>query len=75
MFTLDDVVQGHYPFFYVPAGHPELSNNQDGLLVTYCINGYAPAISPCVNGRMQPDRYRPRAIRVPLELIGSEPSP
>jgi hypothetical protein len=69
VFALDDVLEGHYPFFYVPAGHPEFSNDKDGLLVTYSINGYAPAIPACKNDRMQPDYYRPKAIRVPLDSI------
>lgn len=40
--------------------------NSDGLLITYCVNGYEPCVSNCVNGRMNPDYYRPRAIRLPI---------
>lgn len=65
IFTVDDAVQGHHPFFYLPVIHPEFING-DGLLITYCINGYEPAVPNCVNGRMNPDYYRPRAIRLPL---------
>ena len=66
IFTVDDAVQGHYPFFYSAVAHPEFIN-ADGLLVTYCINGYAPCVPTCVAGRMNPDYYRPRAIRLPLK--------
>jgi hypothetical protein len=67
IFTIDDTVQGHYPFFYLPVAHPEFINAQDELLITYCINGYEPCLSACVNGRAAPDHYRPKAIRVPLK--------
>lgn len=67
IFTVDDAVNGHHPFFYMAEGHPEFSN-QDGLLITYCVNGYAPCVPTTVNGRMNPDYYRPRAIRLPLDL-------
>ena len=33
------------------------------------IDCYTPAIPTCGNGRMQPGYYRPKAIRVPLELL------
>jgi hypothetical protein len=65
IFTVDDVVQGHHPFFYLAVAHPELINT-NGLLITYCINGYEPCVPTCVKGRMNPDYYRPRAIRLPL---------
>ena len=70
VFTIDDRFRGHSPFFYLPIAHPEFINSQDELLVTYSINGYEPCESSCVDGRAVPDYYRPRAIRVPLELIG-----
>ena len=70
VFTIDDCYRGHYPFFYFPIAHPEFINSQDELLVTYSINGYEPCVSSCVKGRAIPDHYRPKAIRVPLELIG-----
>ncbi len=69
IYTIDDTLDGHYPFFYLPAAHPEFINRRDELLVTYSINGYEPCAPACVNGRMNPDHYRPRAIRVPLKLI------
>ena len=72
LFELDDALDGHYPFFYLPVGHPEFLDEKNELLVTYCINGYAPCIPTCVNGRSNPDHYRPKAIRVPLKLIDSE---
>jgi len=66
IFTIDDTVQGHSPFFYLPVAHPEFINDKDELLITYCINGYEPCVSACVNGRAVPDHYRPKAIRVRL---------
>jgi len=70
VFTVDDTVEGHHPFFYLPVAHPEFMDEKGDLLVTYSINGYEPCLKNCVNGRMNPDYYRPKAIRVPLELIG-----
>jgi hypothetical protein len=72
LFTVDDTVEGHFPFFYLPAAHPEFINEKNELLVTYCINGYEPCVSACKSGRGIPDHYRPRAIRVPLKLMDSE---
>lgn len=69
IFAIDDTLQGHYPFFYVPVAHPSLINDREELLVTYNINGYGTCIPDCVNNRRNPDYYRPRGIRVPLELI------
>ena len=66
IFTVDDSVDGHHPFFYAAVPHPKFLN-RDGLLITYCINGYEPCVPNCVNGRMNPDYYRPRAIRLPLK--------
>ncbi|GAB3020963.1 hypothetical protein GCM10027051_27780 [Niabella terrae] len=64
VYTIADSLNGHYPFWYTPALHPQYSDDR-GLLVTYCINGYADCISACTNGRANPDHYRPRAIRLP----------
>jgi len=69
VFTVDDTVEGHHPFFYLPVAHPEFLDEKGDLLVTYSINGYEPCLRNCVNGRMNPDYYRPKAIRVPLEMI------
>jgi hypothetical protein len=66
IFTVDDTVNGHHPFFYSTAAHPEFINASNELLITYCINGYEPCVPTCVNGRMNPDYYRPRAIRLSL---------
>lgn len=70
VWTVDDTYQGHIPFWYIPQAHPEFINKGDEILVTYSINGYEPAVKACVNGRAIPDHYRPKAIRVPLKLIG-----
>lgn len=69
VYTIDDTWRGHFPNFYLPVAHPELSSAVAGLVVTYCINGYEPCANFCANGRANPDHYRPRAIRVPFELI------
>jgi hypothetical protein len=66
IFTVDDTVDGHHPCFYSAVPHSEFIN-EDGLLITYCINGYEPCVPTCVKGRMNPDYYRPRAIRLPLK--------
>lgn len=67
IFTVDDAVQGHHPFFYLAIPHPEFPQPNNELLITYCINGYEPCVPNCVNGQMNPDYYRPRAIRLPLK--------
>ncbi|PWU16371.1 MAG: hypothetical protein C5B50_13715 [Verrucomicrobia bacterium] len=72
VFTIDDTVDGHYPFFYFPVAHPEFTNSKDELLVTYSINCYEPCIPSCKDGRAIPDHYRPQAIRVPLRMIDSK---
>ncbi|MDR1601783.1 MAG: hypothetical protein LBS42_05080 [Tannerella sp.] len=73
LYAIDDTLQGHYPFFYTVAAHPQFIND-DGLLVTYCINGYEPCLPANVDGRLNPDHYRPRAIRVPLNMLFGNPS-
>jgi hypothetical protein len=69
VFTVDDVYQGHHPFFYFPILHPDFINEAGEILLTYSINGYEPCVSACVNGRAVPDHYRPKAVRVPLKLL------
>ena len=69
IYTIPDNVNGHSPFFYGICGHPEFTNSKDELLVTYDINGYGNCVTDCVNGRSDPNIYRPRGIRVPLKLI------
>src|SRR5690606_24969483 len=44
-------------------------NEQDELLITYNVNGYGTCVEGCKENRMDPDHYRPRGIRVPLQLI------
>lgn len=69
IYTIDDTLKGHYPFFYLPIAHPEYINDKDELLLTYSINGYGNCVNTCVNGRYDPNNYRPRGIRIPLQLI------
>lgn len=72
IFTIDDRVDGHVPFFYFPVTHPEFIDAEGNLLLTYSINGYEPCLKACVKGRGIPDHYRPRAARIPLRLIDPE---
>ena len=72
VFAVDDTVDGHQPFFYSAVAHPEFVNARNELLVTYCINGYEPCLPSCVNGRLIPDYYRPRALDVPFSRIDSD---
>lgn len=69
MYTIDDRLQGHSPFFYSAIAHPEYINKKDELLVTYAINGYGTCVPDCSNNRMNPDVYRLKAIRVPCKLL------
>lgn len=69
IWTVDDTVNGHYPFFYLAAAHPEYDNGKNELLITYCINGYGKCFDMCIDGRMDPNHYRPKAVRVPYQLI------
>jgi len=69
IWQVDDTINGHWPMFYAVSAHPEYVNGKNELLVTYCINGYGKCIEGCVNGRMNPDFYRPKAVRVPYMLL------
>lgn len=69
IYTLTDTVQGHYPFFYLPIAHPEFINKNNELLINYSINGYGTCVEGCINGRLNPEFYRPQAIRLPLKFI------
>jgi hypothetical protein len=68
-YDIPDRLQGHSPFFYAPNAHPQFKNDADELLITYDINGYGDCVNTCIAGKMYPDNYRPRAIRVPFSLI------
>jgi hypothetical protein len=65
VWQVDDTLKGHYPFFYAVGAHPEYDNGKGDLLITYCINGYGDCVETCTGNRMDPDVYRPRAVRVP----------
>lgn len=69
IYTIDDSLQGHSPFFYSVIAHPEFPT-QTGLLFTYCINGFGNCVPICHDNRMNPDYYRPKAFRIPLQTIG-----
>jgi hypothetical protein len=71
LYTLPDNELGHTPFFYGPAIHPEYINSKNELLITYDINCYSNCLPSCINNGFNPDYYRPRGLRVPLNLIDS----
>jgi len=73
LYTIPDKLNGHSPFFYGPAIHPEYINSKGELLITYDINGYNPCIPDCINGEFDPTHYRPRGLRVPLSLLTPDP--
>lgn len=70
IYTINDTLQGHYPFFYLPIAHPDCINENNELLVHYSINGYEPCIKNCINNRFNPEYYRPQAINVSLNALG-----
>jgi hypothetical protein len=70
IYTINDTLQDHHPFFYLPIAHPDCINNKNELLVHYSINGYEPCIVNCRSNKFDPEYYRPQAIRVPLNLMG-----
>ncbi len=67
IWTLDDQLEEHDPFFYLANIHPQYSSSEKGLLITYCINGYGDCVETCIDNRLNPDYYRPKAIRVPYD--------
>ncbi|RCH55603.1 hypothetical protein DJ568_06840 [Mucilaginibacter hurinus] len=69
IYTIDDVVDGHYPFFYAPILHPEYINDKNEVLLTYAVNGYPGCIPSHVNYRSNPDHYRLRGVRIPYSVI------
>ncbi len=71
LYKIVEELQGHTPFFYSAIAHPEYINEKNELLITYAINGYGTCVLDCVNGRMDPDVYRLRGIRVPTKLLTS----
>lgn len=72
VWVVNDTLQGHYPFFYVSNAHPEFDNGRNEILITYCINGYGTCVNTCTDNRMNPDVYRPKAIRVPYNKIDAD---
>jgi len=69
VWQVNDTLQGHLPFFYMANAHPEFDNGNEELLITYCINGYGTCVETCNDNKMDPDVYRPKAIRVHFSLI------
>jgi len=75
LYTIPDNDLGNSPFWYGPNIHPEYINSKNELLITYDINGYSNCEPACINNGFNPDYYRPRGLRVPLQLIDSSISP
>lgn len=81
LYTIDDTYEGDTLVTYNATAHPEFIQNNE-LLLSYNVNGTifdttAPHLcpSPCVNpftDRMPANLYRPRFVRVPLELMDPE---
>lgn len=69
IYNIPDRNQGHTPFFYTPAIHPQFNANNE-FLMTYCINYYQPCVTACINNQMDPNGYRPRGVRVPFSVLG-----
>lgn len=69
IYTLEDTVKGHYPFFYLPVAHPHYINDRHELLITYSINGYEDCVPNCIEGRRDPENYRLRGIRMPVARL------
>lgn len=69
VYEIPDRLEGHSPFFYGVNAHPEFNNGRNGLLITYNINGYGDCVKTCFRGWTDPDTYRPRAVRIPFEIL------
>lgn len=69
IYTIDDTLQGHYPFFYAAVAHPEFPYLRQGLLFTYAINGYGTCVPVCNDGRMNPDYYRLKAFSLSVDSL------
>ena len=69
VWQVDDTLNGDWPVYYIANPHPEFDNGHNELLITYSINSYGDCFNTCVNGRMDPNVYRPRAIRVPYKAF------
>ncbi len=69
IYEIPDRLEGHSPFFYGVNAHPEFNDQRNELLITYNINGYGDCVKTCFRGWTDPDTYRPRAVRIPFEIL------
>lgn len=69
IYEIPDRLDGHSPFFYGVNAHPEFNDERNELLITYNINGYGDCVKTCFRGWTDPDTYRPRAVRIPFEIL------
>ncbi|QXV65252.1 RICIN domain-containing protein [Mucilaginibacter sp. 21P] len=71
VYSMPDYKQGHTPYFYQAAIHPQFNSNNE-MVFTYCVNFYGSCLTPCsnANGTMDPNDYRAKAVRIPYDLIG-----
>lgn len=78
VYEIADYKQGHMPVHYAIGIHPQFPNPYDSgnnaykeLLITYCVNEYDGCLPLCnTGGKLDPDDYRPRGVRIPWALIG-----
>jgi hypothetical protein len=78
LYTVEDQINGHYLLTYNAQAHVQFLQN-DGLLISYNVNDKVQMDEPnacpsqCVNpftDRMSADSYRPKFVRVPLQMLG-----
>ncbi|WP_423128402.1 RICIN domain-containing protein [Gaoshiqia sp. Z1-71] len=75
VYEIEEYINGNQARFYTPILHPYYLNEQNELLLTYCLNFSACGqedyyIDEYGNKAMNAYYYRLKAIRVPLSLIG-----
>ncbi|MBT1688631.1 RICIN domain-containing protein [Dawidia soli] len=70
VYKINDYFQGQYTRYYTPNVHPTFTNGRNELLITYSVNQSACGVNDCVNGYIDPNYYRIRALRIPYSKIG-----
>lgn len=70
VYKINDFMNGQYTRYYTPNIHPHFDNGRNELLITYSVNQSACGVSDCVDGYIDPNYYRIRAVRVPYSKIG-----
>ncbi|MEO6151238.1 MAG: RICIN domain-containing protein, partial [Mucilaginibacter sp.] len=74
VYTIEDKYNGHIAKYYTPIIHPEFVNGKNELLVTYALNynadGGSCSTQICFSGKVDPNFYQLKAVRIPYSLIG-----